>query len=1036
MVIQRFLSRTRALRSLVVAVAVSQGLALAGEVQEFVRIGEEAGISHRSIFALAQDRKGFIWIGTADGLNRFDGRQCRTWRREEENPGSLWSNSVYTIFEDRHGLLWIGTAAGLNRFDRRWEKFERINLSHATGGRNPPAIYAITEDAGGDVWIGGEDLLIHFKSADEYTSCFPDPADPESLPKGAVVQIEQDSEGGLWILSSIWGIRPMILARLRNDGGFSVYSAPSGWERTGGFAVHQSGRFFVNINGVGVFDPGSGHYGGPLFDPLFETMGKTSVDRHGRYLMPASGGLVRFDPEHSTRELLTFSDPQDFLSALPLIAMEDRAGALWVGTRGGLYRSDPHQKSFHHFQHQRGDRTSLAGNQVSAILEGRSGAIWVGTFGGGLNRLEKGGTFNRFRHRDGEPNSLCSDTIWDLAEDSVGILWIGHEKGLCRFDPEKGEFSTVSMASVFPSSGGDSRVSNIVVTPDDGLILGSDFGVFHFDPVSGLIYPFPMENGEQEFCNINALVPGHKDTVWVAGGNACSRLFRLKLDGKESPAALEPVEGIPLESDGTFDLVEDESGIIWLATVSGLGRFDPRSLSYELLTTRDGLPGSTVYSILIDEENRLWLGTNRGLSRFDPAKPGPPTFRNFHLQDGIGSEEFNRHAALAASDGRFYFGGMDGLTVFSPLEICANPVVPPVVVTGIRVWGRHGSREIISHERSEIHLEHDENSLEIRFTALNFTNAEQNRFRYILHGHDLVENDGGTTAVARYSQLRPGRYRFKVKGSNNDGIWNEEGASLSIVIHPPFWQSFWGRGILLLALLAVATGAYRFRVSQLLEVERLRWRIAADLHDDLSSDLSGISLAASLLMRRGLSTRVEVERLSEIERISRSMVDRLRDVVWCVNPEHDSFDAVVRRMRSVVEAMLVDIPYDIEVAAPSAGSTLPMSCRRNLLLIFKEALHNVCRHSAATRVVIELSVREQGLTLEIRDNGIGFEPGVSGNGHGIRNIVQRAKDIGAQLEISSSSGEGTCLRLNMAKIRGGRFIKRALPWRYVRRVKK
>lgn len=1012
----------RVLPACILALGLPWFVSIEANEPRFEAVGPDAGLSHNSVFALTQDHQGFLWLGTADGLNRFDGRGCRVWRHDEFDSTSISSSHVQFILEDRGKKLWVGTGRGLDHFNRTTGAFVHMNI-----GVPHASVSHLFEDASGALWVGlmsGEVLTRvdddHFRIIAARTA-----GDP-SVTNGEVIGIHQDTGGMIWALTSTWGAGPTVFHRINpKTGNVRRYPAPNGWGRCSGFVIDTSGRFWLNLAGVGSFDPETGRFGGPLFDLDHPILGKPTLDSKDRVWLPVQGGVHLFDPATGTRTMHRLSSSNGFLAELSGPVFEDRSGAVWVGTRGGLAKWDPAANAFSHWRSREEETSSLGGSQVSSVAQDRSGALWVGTYGGGLARLiDSDGRFTRYRNQPGDPESLCHDIIWDMEEDRDGSLWLGVENGLCRFASDRSRFELVSDRELnLPTDPGHTERITAVVEDEYGMLwLGSTFGVLRFDPTTLASVRHGLAPDDNPRVDVNKiLLVG--TTLWVGTGSGRPGLFRIDTT-TETSLTHEPVlQGPILQGDGVFDIHLGSQGELWLATSSGLVRYDPIDGAVNALTTRDGLPGSLVYSILEDDTERLWLGTNNGISRYDPALDGTSQFRNFGPDDGIGNLEFNRHAAHATSDGRFFFGGMNGLTSFQPAKIHDNAFVPPLAFTEVSVWGPEGVTNLEPYGLDRVDLSHNRNTISFRFAALNFTGSSRNRFTYFLEGHDEDWVDGGIHDVARYTELPPGSYVFHVKGSNNDGVWNTRGISLPVHVAPSFWKSWWGRGLLALLGIATLVAFHRYRVSRLLEVERLRWRIADDLHDDLSSDVSGIALAANLVRRDHKD-----ERLDDIEEVSQGVVERLRDVVWYVNPEHDSPRALLRRMRDAAGRLLPDTRYTIDADLPRRDLILDMATRRHLFMIFKEALHNVARHAHATIVEIQLIQDDGRLALVIRDDGIGFDLAKDERGLGLTSMQRRAHSMGADLRVSSHPGQGTEIELNMARTRGGWQRLRILRW--------
>jgi len=994
--------------------------AQANEVR-FERVGVEAGLSHNSVLSILQDRHGFLWLGTADGLNRYDGREVVVWRHDPEQPDSLSSSTILALLEDGEGALWVGTANGLTRFDRRKNQFTRYDLRGSPDAPEPGRVRALHEDRTGTVWAGlSEGLFRYDPGTDRFEAFLHDPEDPGSLAAGVVLGIQEDPAGVLWFLTRRGAKFSAVLSRFdRQSGRFAHHRSPEHWNAVD-FRIDRSGRFWVNVEGLGRFDPLAGRFQRPVLDVSYEPMGDIFQDRDGSLWISTVQGLLRYDPASGeVRHYSPGSPGGDALSDWAVDLAEDRSGTLWVGTRGGLYKWDRQRKPFAHWTGRPGDPDALGTHPVSAVLEGSSGALWVGTYGAGLSRVDPGGTLTRFVHDPGDAASLCHDTIWHIAEGRAGTIWLGVEDGLCSYDSSKGQFLRHPVE--YSSSDRHSpRIAHIAEDHQGRLWLASTRGLARFDPSSGALVRFPARpDGRGPSTNVlNSLLLEGTRTLWL--GTSWEGLGRLDLEsGVFAHYPLLTGAGGVLRGEGIFHIHRDRDGFVWLATADGLSRFDPKTEEFEHYFTRHGLPGSVVYSILEDAEGRLWLGTNRGLARFDPRLPAGQRFRSFDRSDGVGNIEFNRQAAWSGVDGRFYFGGMDGLTVFRPEQIRQNTYEPPLGLTRIRVWGPEGLTEPNPFGLDQLRLSHRQSSFSLDFAALSFTSPEKNRYAYRLDGFEKDWVAAGKQRSARYTHVPPGHYVFRVRGSNNDGVWNQEGTSLAITITPPFWETWWFRALAVLGVVGGIVTLHRYRVARLLEIERLRLRIAGDLHDDVSSDLSGIALATAMVQRQPYLHEEDRDRLAEVEQTARGILEGLRDIVWYINPEHDSLEAVVRRMKAVASSLLGDTPYGFDADISPADGDIDMRLRRSVLLIFKETLHNIARHARAGKVAIRLEQRSDTLLLVVTDDGVGFDGMGVGDGSGLSNMRRRAEDVGAILEVVSRPGHGTTTRLEVGLGRRG-----------------
>jgi len=979
----------------------------------FRHIDSSRGLSHNSVYSILQDRQGFLWVGTVDGLNRFDGHDFIVHRSDPTDRTTLSNNLVNALHEDRSGTLWVGTADGLNRFDADHSSFQQYLTRVSGAGEGIHLIHLIYEDRDGNLWLGTRGGLLRFdRETGQAQSFLSIPGDPTSLAHAPVIGIQQDSAGRLWVLTADESTVNRALHLMdRETGGFRRWPLPVSWRWVETLLIDGSDRFWLGDAGPVSFDPRSNAFPPPPGDVT--NTPEIHQGRDDTIWIGTDRGVLRFDPATERIEPLTEARPSErWLQHIVQAIHEDRSGTLWVGTHAGLFQGDPHAKPFSQLRHWPDDPGSLSADPVSAITEDPSGTLWVGTFGGGLNRLDRDSRrVSRLRHDPGDRNSLIDDVIWSLHCDRQGMLWIGTENGLCSYDPGTGRFANHDLAD--PAGADHPRITDIAEGPNGELWLVGLTGLQWYDPRTGHTHPYPCTGDSAGPTNpmpSTLLVEGDGAVVWLGLGN----LDRLQVEsGRFEPFQLTAEDGPNLLGQEVYDLHQDASGAIWLGTGSGLHRFDPGTERFDHYFPRDGLPGSVVYSIVEDERQRLWLGTSQGLSCFDPGLPPGGQFRNFVATDGIGSTEFNRRAVFRNSEGEIFFGGMNGLTTFFPEEIRDNPYIPPVALTRIQVSNREGEATVEPTGLARMLLSYRDYTFSFEFVALSYTNPEQNRYAYRLEGFDRAWVDAGTRRFARYTNVPPGEYVFWARGSNNDGVWNDEGVSLPVVITPPFWQTWWFRLLVLLLVSGALYGAYRYRLARMLELERMRLRIASDLHDDVCSNLSGIAMISEMVQEDAKLDDPARDRLTRIADTSRQTVEDLRDIVWIVDPGHDKVDDLQQKMRTATATLLHGLDHRIDTDDLILSGTVSMDFRRNVFLIYKEILHNIVRHAGASRVRIEFGGRDQDLVLSVADNGVGFDTAAVHRGHGLNSIRRRAEDIGGTLEIDSRTGEGTTVVLTV-----------------------
>ncbi len=838
------------------ATAVGPGPGHAAAVTTFERISLQHGLSQSIIEGILQDRKGFLWFATEDGLNRYDGYRFRVFRQVAGDTGSLSHNEVKALFEDRAGSIWAGTfGGGLDRFDPATGKFTRYRHDP----RDPASlgsdiVRCIREDRSGALWVGtqGGGLDRMDPRTGSFTHLRPEPGNPASLSHDDVRAIHEDRSGILWV-----GTRGGGLNRL--DPGtrtFTRFRADPSDPRSLSHDVvtcideDPSGTLWVGTFGGGLnaFDPSTGGFvrtraSATLPGALRSDRVMALATDHAGTLWVATdgGGLAAFDRTAGT--FTTYrNEPVDPLSISAdrvWSVLEDRSNVLWVGTYGGgLNKLDVGRKRFRLFRNEPGNPDSLSQNIVWAIREDGDGNLWVGTDSGGLNLFERQtGRVRHFRHDPADPSSLAHDAVRVVFEDRSGGLWIGTNGGgldrLDRIDGKPWRFAHHRHDPSDPASLGHDEIRTIYEDRAGELWIGTyGGGLDRWDRPTGRFVHHRHREGDPGSLGSDFVRSVYEDSqgnFWVGThGGGLNRLDRAT--GRFTAYRNDPADPASLSNDYVMAVGEDRSGALWVATFGGgLNRFDRQAGTFRRFTETDGLASDSLYGFLEDERGLLWISSTRGLSCFDPRSLG---IHNYDARDGLQSNEFNGGSFFRSAKGELFFGGIGGFNAFFPAEIGANPRVPPVVITDVQLFNRSVrvgearrrgpllTRPIEATE--EIELSWKENVVTFEFAALHFAAPEKNRYAYRLEGFD----DAWISAradrrSATFTGLAPGRYVFQVKGANPDGVWNEAGASLRITVLPPFWATWWFRIAGTLGAGGLAFLAVRRRVANV--------RLAAEL---------------------------------------------------------------------------------------------------------------------------------------------------------------------------------------------------------------
>jgi ligand-binding sensor domain-containing protein len=838
----RTFSRVGALILGILAAGASAEAAPHRPPSRFLRLSTEHGLSNDTVRAILQDRGGFLWIATEDGLSRYDGYGFTVFRRDPARQDGLPDNIVTALCEDSRGRLWVGTLGGLSLFDREHETFTlRLPL------RSQDDVRAIAEDRQGALWVGTTAGLYRLGRDQEAPIRYSKrDGDPESLSHDLVSAVHEDHLGRLWIGTFGGGLNLFDpekgrFVRYRHDPADpQSLSDDNVW----GIAEDARGEIWVATNGggVSVLDRARRHFRQYRFRTdatLVRNELATPVvyrDRSGlMWVGTDGGGLFRYVPEDGS--FIPYRhDPAvtESLSGNVIRAIhQDAQGNLWVGTYSrGLNLLRRERLRFLHYTHNPKDPASLSTDSVKCFMEDRHGVIWVGTEDGGLHRFDEDtGSFVRYP-RGG------AGSIMAIHEDGRGRIWVGtYGDGLELFDPVRGRFSPFRHAAEQDRPSAVDEVWSLLEESPDVLWLGTDDGVIRLETETGRItrrrYPESEPSGRDRN-SVRSLLRDHRGDLWIGtlGG-----VDRLQSDGSLVHYQHDAHDPRSLSHDWAMSLHEDGRGRIWIGTYGGgLNRFDPETETFEAFRGEAGLPSDMVLAILEDEVGRLWLSTSRGLCRFDPGAKAAETY---DLTNGLESLPFVPGAALRTRHGSMLFGGPSGFYDFDPRNIAPNPKVPPIALTALRVFAQP-PRTIPLAAADAVTLASSENAFSLDFAMLDFTFPRRNRYAYKLEGVDDRWISLGAKRDVTFSRLDPGTYLFRVKGSNADGVWGEKGTSLTIVIRPPFWSTWWWRATALGVLALLLLVAHRARVRRLEQSE-------AALQHQVEEALSRVKVLRGLL---------------------------------------------------------------------------------------------------------------------------------------------------------------------------------------------
>jgi PAS domain S-box-containing protein len=807
----------------------------------FTHVTTNDGLSQGYVTAILQDRLGFMWFATRDGLNRYDGNAFLVYKNNPNDPGSLSSNFIQDLMEDDHGDLWIATNTGVDKFDPATERFTR----YLQDPKNPNSIggayvTSIARDSRGYLWFGTQDAgLDRFDPTTGIFAHYRNDSDGQFV--GGITQVIEGNR------QDIWFVGDRGLFHLNQKAG-QITRPPATGKGLSADSVYEdeTGDLWMlthsPIVGLVKYDRRSERFTRYPLDPgavgvLASTMnggslnGKLVADGTNGLWVPSSQGLYYFDwrtQRFTYRFQHDESNPDSLDSNAVMSVYQDRSGVLWVGTENtGLNLLNFRQEQFVRYRHRPSAPKSISPGRVKAIYEDSDGVLWIGFFPRALNRLDrKTGQITHYVSNPGDGNGLGKGTNVDsLYKDRAGYLWVGGGgSGLDRFDGHTGRFTHYRHNPDDPNSLISDNVYTIYGDRNGHMWVGGQYGLSRFDPATdGFTNYRPVPTDPASLANwVWTIYQDHSGAMWLGtfGGALIRFDDKTKTFVTYAPDSRDPHK---LNGGGLTSIHEDRTGTLWVGAFDGLYRFNRQSGTFDRYTEGQGLPSSTIRCIQEDGLGRLWLSTQKGISRFDPQTE---TFRNYDVFDGLQTNEFS-DGCYQGPDGEMFFGGSNGFNAFFPEQVRDNTYVPPVVITSFKVFNKPvpvGAKSVLKKAIPYVHsltLSYRDNVFSFEFAALSYVNSFKNRYRYRLEGFEPGWNEvGSKQRLATYTNLDPAKYVFRVQGSNSDGVWNEEGVSLPILITPPWWKTTGFRALCLAAFLALLWAAYQVRVRQLQEQER------------------------------------------------------------------------------------------------------------------------------------------------------------------------------------------------------------------------
>jgi ligand-binding sensor domain-containing protein/signal transduction histidine kinase len=942
----------------------------------------ESGLPQNTIHAILQTHDGYLWLATEDGVVRFDGLKFVVY--DSQNTSQLRSNNIRSLLEDREHSLWIGTADGLTRFNG--SAFETFTTEQ---GLPSNSIWSTYQDHSGTLWALTADGPARYRA-----HLF----QPYKTPPGLSISIAgmaEDSQGSLWI-----GTQDGV--KLFLDGGFSNPpsngSLPSG--NIAAILADSSGRIWIGApTGLSVYQNGNVSTYTVREGLPSNRIAALYQDRNGTVWVSTDAGLARI----SDNAIQRFPPNDPLHGSIVLSMFEDREGSLWLGTDSDGLTVLRDQK-FTTYARKEG----LSDDFVRCIFRDRNGIVWVGTNSGGLNRFEDQ-TFSTLTTKDG----LSSNVILSLAEDSAGNLLIGTPDGLNIF--RKSANNTSRSVQVLTSADGlaDDFVRSIYKDVDDSLWIGTRRGLSHWTKSGFRTYTQADGLGSDV---VGALLRDHQGNLWIGTLHGLTRFNAGRFTNY--------IVKDGLSSNVITALTEDENNVLWIGTQDadlnhgGLNRFQSGKIFR--YPSSSGIP-DIIYGMLEDSRQNFWIPAKTGifkvsrnqLNAFAQGRTSSIAVATYGAVDGLRVNECSgggHPAASASPDGTLWFATLRGVATINPQQAETNHPPPPVALEAVYV-----DDQMLNPARAtEIPPGHSRFSFE--YAGLSFIAPHNLRFKYKLEGFDRDWNDAGTRRVAFYTNLSPGRYRFRVLARNHEGVWNESGVLFAFRLRPHFYQTYWFYSSLLLASILLIWHIYRWRVKQVEAqfnaVLAERNRIAREIHDTLAQGFVAVSVQLELVARTlSISTESAQQLLKQIQLSVQNSLAEARRSIWQLRSQDSDDEDLPSKLSKIATQVTSTTPIKVRFQVLGTYRRLPHDVEQELLKIGQEAVANVVRHANADHIKIDLNFEAKKLKLAIADDGRGFAGDPSSfysNGHfGLKGMRERAERIDAKLTVKSTAGEGT-----------------------------
>jgi ligand-binding sensor domain-containing protein len=944
---------------------------------QFQHLSLEQGLSNNRVTAFTQDKYGFIWLGTNDGLNRFDGYNVDIYESERGNKNSLPDNLIRFLFTDSYGTVWIGTANGLAYYDYNSNSFQSFFYSSKDQKSLPHnSISAINEDANGYLWIGTNDGLCSFDIKNKRFKRFLHDGDPNSISDNFIRDIEFAQDGSMWI-STGNGLNRLDLSTMRFN---SFFNVPGDTTTLSGntltkMAIDNDGNLWVSVNETTdlecfntrtyrvrhyrTFTEKQSHVPNNNPRDIF-------VDRSGRlWVGTQTEGLYLFSRDKNIfyQYKADLLDPNKLRSNSVQGIFQDNSGIIWLATNAYAERFNPDESKFISHRPKSTANQAFTNTAVLAITEDPSYRLWIGTNDGIYILDRKTGAYTNYRWKQKDANSISSNGVQSLCFDKRGKMWIGTMKGLDLFDPVQKNFRKFYAKK--DTSRGVAFTHSLVSDKNGDLLIGGMGGLSVYNFKNDSVHDLLNEV-------VRIIYEDNSGTLWL-GTEANGLIKYNRLKGEKELFKNISDDTSSLASNHVFSITQDHKGEIWIGTGEGLCRYNGNTRKFTTFSEKNGLPAATVTQLLVDDKDRIWMCTKKGISMLDESRT---TFTNYDTGDGLQRWQFNRAQAFKTHDGYFCYIGQGGFKMFHPDSLRKNNFIPPLVLKRVMIFDEALKMDSAYEDLRSLKLSYKQNFFSFEFAALNYDHPEKNQYKYQLIGFDKKVVHNGTNRVISYTNVPPGNYTLKVTASNNDDQWNEAGFELELVIIPPFWATWWFKTIVVLVLAGSVLLFFRLRENRIKKEQARQTAINKQIAEirmiALRGQMNPHFIFNSLnSIQHFITTRDKEEALNYLSKFSkliRKILENSRENTVSISNELQLLELYIQ-LEQLRFSNKFDYHIEIDEKIDRENTEIPP-----LLIqpyIENAILHGLINKSEKGDLWLSLERNNGLLICKIEDNGIG-----------------------------------------------------------------